>query len=170
MSSFESALKKTLRWEGGYVNDPEDRGGETYCGISRKSHPTWEGWDILDKAGSDPQAPIRMHRSVEDFYKDNYWDKICGSQIFSGQVASALFDFAVNSGVATASKIIQRIVGVEADGVIGKHTIGAINNSSVNLTNTLCEKRLEFLKSINPQYAKKYIKGWTNRVNSFKTL
>ena len=45
---FEDIFNKTMGIEGGYVDDPDDRGGETYKGISRKNHPAWEGWEIID--------------------------------------------------------------------------------------------------------------------------
>ncbi len=46
--SFEEALDHTLQFEGGYANDPADRGGETFRGISRVSHPDWPGWAEID--------------------------------------------------------------------------------------------------------------------------
>ena len=39
MAHFERAIDKTLAWEGGYVNDPKDPGGETKYGISKRAHP-----------------------------------------------------------------------------------------------------------------------------------
>ncbi len=47
--SFAEALKHTLEFEGGYANDPADRGGETFRGISRKNWPRWSGWDLIDQ-------------------------------------------------------------------------------------------------------------------------
>jgi len=49
MAEFNIALQKTLAHEGGYSNDPNDMGGETYKGISRASHSVWKGWAIVDK-------------------------------------------------------------------------------------------------------------------------
>jgi hypothetical protein len=48
-ADFSAALSLTLAKEGGYVNNKKVRGGETYCGINRKSHRRWEGWKIIDK-------------------------------------------------------------------------------------------------------------------------
>ena len=46
---YKEAIKKTLKYEGGYVNDKDDRGGETYRGVSRRYHPNWSGWKIVDE-------------------------------------------------------------------------------------------------------------------------
>lgn len=48
MAYFGDAFKKLSIKEGGYVNDKDDAGGETYRGISRKYNPTWQGWTMID--------------------------------------------------------------------------------------------------------------------------
>ena len=48
MADFTKAYALTAAYEGGYVDDPEDAGGETYRGISRRYHPSWQGWQIID--------------------------------------------------------------------------------------------------------------------------
>ena len=60
MADFKKALTETLRHEGGYVNDPKDPGGETYKGISRKNHPDWEGWNIIDEKKILSSFPINL--------------------------------------------------------------------------------------------------------------
>ncbi|MDR1308836.1 MAG: hypothetical protein LBL95_02880 [Deltaproteobacteria bacterium] len=81
---FEDVYKKTEKFEGGYVNDPQDKGGETFRGISRKAHPDWEGWPLIDAAkelvGDTPRAIDRhfendqeMAAMVSRFYRVNYW-------------------------------------------------------------------------------------------------
>ena len=49
MAIFNLAYKKLEVAEGGYVNDPDDKGGETYKGISRKANPNWAGWISIDQ-------------------------------------------------------------------------------------------------------------------------
>ncbi|MBW1801582.1 MAG: hypothetical protein JRJ85_12745, partial [Deltaproteobacteria bacterium] len=44
MAKFDEAFEKTTAIEGGYVFDPDDAGGETYKGISRRFNPSWGGW------------------------------------------------------------------------------------------------------------------------------
>lgn len=82
---FEKALKHTLEFEGGYVNDPADSGGETFRGISRRNWPDWPGWALIDKAkaaGCRSPAAINAHfrgdqeigRLVADFYQAAFWE------------------------------------------------------------------------------------------------
>ena len=91
--SFETAYKQTKKFEGGYVNDPVDRGGETFRGISRNNHPGWPGWPFIDGAKAEAwslgcsspnalagfidsrfQGDAVMDKLVRDFYKANFWD------------------------------------------------------------------------------------------------
>jgi lysozyme family protein len=55
MADFEIAYGETELREGGYVNDPVDRGGETHRGVARKFHPDWSGWKIIDQIKQDHQ-------------------------------------------------------------------------------------------------------------------
>ena len=48
MANFDIEFDKLIFTEGGYVNDPDDAGGETYLGISRKHNPKWDGWKKID--------------------------------------------------------------------------------------------------------------------------
>jgi len=49
MANFNQALKKTLVFEGGYVNDPDDPGGETNFGISKRAYPDLDIPNITDR-------------------------------------------------------------------------------------------------------------------------
>jgi lysozyme family protein len=92
MALFEDALKKTLLNEGGYVNDPDDPGGETYKGVARKIFSKWDGWKIVDSLKQQSGFPSSLDKNgelqnqIHDFYKVNFWDRISGdgSRIFSG--------------------------------------------------------------------------------------
>ena len=61
MIKKEAIISKTLETEGGYVNDPSDSGGETYCGIARNSNPKWEGWKIVDA-----HKPLKWNQKIQD--------------------------------------------------------------------------------------------------------
>ena len=49
MADFEKAFNKIIANEGGYVNDKDDKGGETFMGITRKNHPTIYLWEVIDR-------------------------------------------------------------------------------------------------------------------------
>lgn len=86
---FGNVLGHTLQFEGGYVNDPADSGGETFRGISRQSWPDWPGWKLIDQAKTaglkSAQAinsrfadDSQMAGLVEDFYRKNFWAPLDG--------------------------------------------------------------------------------------------
>lgn len=115
MAKFEIAYKRTKRFEGGYVNDPKDAGGETYNGISRRANPTWAGWRVVDEMKRKSNFPknLRERKSILDdlefsLYKTNYWDPVWGDKLRVQTVANDMYDTAVNMGVATSIKLSQR--------------------------------------------------------------
>ncbi|MDY6884088.1 MAG: glycosyl hydrolase 108 family protein, partial [Pseudomonadota bacterium] len=116
--SFETSFEKMILREGGYVlhKIKHDRGGSTYAGIARNFWPTWEGWKHLDKGEKPPKSLVKA------FYKTHFWDKIKGDALHE-EVAETIFDFAVNAGVKTASKLAQNTVGATVDGFIGRQSI-----------------------------------------------
>jgi len=98
--AFGKALAFVLSWEGGYSNDPDDAGGETYKGITRKHHPDWQGWQFV--AVSDwPNAD----KFVSDFYYQEYWLK-AGCDTLEPHAAMIVFDTAVNMGIGRAKELL----------------------------------------------------------------
>lgn len=134
MANFTIALKKVLKNEGGYANNPNDAGGETYKGISRKNHPTWTGWisiDQIKKAHPKGFKTILEHTpelqdKVRDFYKRRFWDELCLDTCGNQELANQAFDMAVNAGVKAGVKILQKVLGIPADGILGNVTKKAI--------------------------------------------
>ncbi len=125
MAEFKPCFEKVIIIEGGYklTNDPADRGGMTYAGISRVKNPGWPGWAKIDRGEFDEELKIM----VLDFYKKEFWDKIQGDIIGSQTVAYNLYEFGVNSGIQTSIKLCQRIIGATVDGVFGPKTLKALN-------------------------------------------
>ncbi len=143
MADFEIALARTLRFEGGYANNPNDTGGETYRGIARKFHSTWPGWQIIDTAKSNPAFPASLEANpflqslVVDFYRIEFWNKLSGEQIRCQPIANELFDCEVNMGHPTAVRILQLSLNdlsesgdalIAVDGVMGPSTLDTLNS------------------------------------------
>lgn len=133
MADFEQAIPIILKDEGGYSNNKSDKGGETYCGISRLDNPNWVGWKIID--GYKMAHPLHNGDIIKDTvldgfvhaqYKAKYWDKIQGDNISSQRVANFLFDWFVNSGYH-AVEHLQKCLDIRADGVMGSGTVAATN-------------------------------------------
>lgn len=118
MANFDRAFKKTMKHEGGYVDDPDDRGGETYRGISRRFHPSWGGWSFIDASKNEDEFPKCLGEneaidiSVSQFYKDQFWNRFQGDQIRDQAIAEELFDTGVNMGVHRAVTFLQQALNV----------------------------------------------------------
>ena len=153
MANFDFAFNKLLKFEGGYVDDKDDKGGETKYGISKNAY---QNIDIENLTRQDAMK----------IYKRDYWDKIKGEQIKNQRVAEYLFDMAVNMGVGSASKIVQEIVGVKVDGIVGRKTLNAIN--SYNPDMLIAEMRLKRIQRYiniveSKKTNKKFLLGWIKR-------
>jgi len=172
MPNFTTSLQTLLRNEGGYVNDPDDPGGETYKGIARKMNPKWSGWKIVDEQKKKKNFPKnlatnkQLTANIVVFYRLNYWDKINGDLIGDPDVAFSIFDFAVNAGVVTSAKLAQKVAGVKQDGVIGKMSIAALNKmqSELFLAKFTLEKITRYIKIVEAKpTSKKFFYGWIRR-------
>ena len=153
--NYDAALKATLRYEGGKVDDPRDPGGRTAYGVTQNTYNAWR-----TKHGLSQKDVFQIADSeVAAIYRQEYWDKIRGDDLPDG-LDMAVFDFAVNSGVSRASKYLQSLVGVTQDGQIGPKTIAA---AKAYLGVRLTDMRLGFLKGL-PTWAT-FGRGWSNRIN-----
>ena len=151
---FDAAARKTIQIEGGYVNDPDDPGGETKFGISKRQYPKL---DI--RRLTKPQARAIYHR--------DYWLPMGCDQIASGRLAAKIFDIGVLTGVPRMSRILQQAcnglgAGLVVDGHIGPVTTGWINTQDpcliLNEVVALAETYLTGLGR------KKCLQGWLRRV------
>lgn len=155
--NFEESLAHVLKHEGGYVDHPKDPGGATNLGCTKK---VWEEWVGHEVTKDDIKALTIA--DVSPLYKARYWDK-CRCDDLPRGVDFAVFDFAINSGVGRASKLLQRAVGVAADGAIGPATLAAVADANPReLATKICELRLAFLQAL-PTW-ETFGKGWSRRV------
>lgn len=164
MAEFKISLAKTLSFEGVYSNDLADRGGETYCGISRISFPHWEGWGVIDSqkklfgVQSLRNGIPQVNLFVEALYRDQFWGPCLCDKLLSQTVANIYFDMAVNLGIKRATEILQRALAMSGspslliDGKIGPTTLdaanrlvstGATNRSDFNLIMNIGPWRLD---------------------------
>src|SRR6478672_7055039 len=151
MADFLTSFNVVMGVEGGYANDPDDTGGETYKGISRKNFPKWKGWSIIDtikravgnsalaidKAGA---TNLSLQTLVHEFYKTNFWNVLSLDKVKFQGIATELFDTAVNMGTGVAADFLQITLNVlnrngadypdlAEDGQIGSATVNALNSN-----------------------------------------
>ena len=193
MADFELAYGETELHEGGYVNDPDDRGGETHRGVSRRFHPEWAGWEIIDEIKREHTDDFvrrinedsRLVELSKQLYREKYWLPIQGDDIPDQHVANQLFDTGVNQGVATSLRYLQEGLNllnrnatsypdIAVDGAMGPETLAGLDNFL-----RLEEGRPDYLlKMMKVMQAARYIeimradatqekfaRGWLNRVN-----
>ena len=172
MATFLPALQKVLAHEGGYVNDPDDPGGETYKGVARAMHSKWSGWVRVDIAKNKSVFPANLEKDTElqnevaQFYQVNFWDALSADNIESQLVADSIFDFAVNAGLKTSASLAQMVVEAETDGVIGFESLEKINafNPEHFLAAFTVAKIARYIAIIKKRpESKKYLYGWVSR-------
>lgn len=144
--------------EGGYVNHPRDPGGATDRGITQR---TYDAWNDLRGVERKPVRGISK-AEADQIIASQYLAPVRFDDLPSG-LDYAVADYAVNSGPNRAARELQRLVGVDADGVIGAHTLAAVNqHDPAQLVMRLCAARMAFLRSLSTWDA--FGAGWTVRV------
>ena len=162
MKNWDASFNWLMEDEGGFVNDPRDKGGMTNLGVTQANWEAYVGRPVVEKEMRALTPDV-----VKPFYKTRYWNKIKGDGLPSG-VDYCVFDMAVNSGPGQAARFIQRVCAVTADGIIGPKTLDAIHSDDpAELINAFCDDRLEWLKTLSS--FKTFGKGWTARVERVRS-
>lgn len=142
ISDFSRAYDALIAHEGGYSNDPADRGGETYKGIARAFHPSWPGWVQVDACKQLEDFPSCLDSNtaldgmVREFYRAEFWD-VYSADSLPHALAAEIFEQAVNLGNGAATRNIQRacnclnrggrlFANLAVDGGFGKMTLYAV--------------------------------------------
>ena len=159
-----SEAKKT-----GFVNDPDDSGGATMCGLTIATYNIY----CKKKGYPMPTETSLNNMSFErwaDVLKSLFWNRWKADDIISQDIANILVDWVWASGV-NGIKIPQRILGVKDDGIVGAKTIAAINSTDpIELFQKIHDARIKFVDDIvrNRPSQKKFIKGWKRRINAIQ--
>ena len=154
MKVYDPAMEHILKFEGGYVNDPDDPGGETNYGISKKAYPDADIKNMTE------------HRAKEIYYND-YWLKNKVDRLHP-ELQIIFFDMCVNLGGSGATKILQKTANqklskkLKVDGKIGIKTIGG---SKVVNADRLTTGRIKYYSELVAKKTKldKYYYGWIRR-------
>jgi lysozyme family protein len=159
--NYNQSLDMLLQHEGGYTNHPDDPGGPTNFGITI--------YDYRKYVNPQADAADVKHMDIEEakkIYRARYWDSQKCDELPSG-VDYAIFDYGVNSGIGRSAKVLQRLVGADADGKIGPNTLKAVQDyvdrkGAGALVQAICDERLDFLHNLRtwPVFGK----GWGRRV------
>lgn len=173
--------------EGGYVNDEDDLGGETYKGIARNRVPgsSWEGWKTIDELKKEGQIKrnkqfSQLDESVRKFYDENYFNKSRADEFNDWGLAGQYTDAFVHTGKGNAVKTLRKAINnaskelkdhFEVDETstapLNDKEIEYINRYSRKIYNKFKEARKNYYNKLvaNNPSQKKYISGWFNRIN-----
>ena len=184
MAKFTPAYRLTSKQEGGYANHKNDKGKETYKGISRRYWPKWRGWTFIDALKDIPNFPDNLEQVhdldvlVKEFYLENFWNDLNLSSLTSQAVANEVYDTAVNMGGKASVKMLQAACNllnrdqktfkdIKEDGVIGPKTLVAIQKSEekylLKILNVLqgCHYIGQLLDDSTQEV---FLRGWLKRV------
>lgn len=170
MATLDPLAKFILSYEGGFVNDPLDHGGATNKGVTIA---TWkaQGYD-KDGDGDIDTNDLRLITDQDAIciMRTNYWSRWHGDDIADQSIANTLVDWLWGSG-RPAITIVQGMLGVTVDGIVGPKTIKKLNEiSSKDFFEKLQKRRLLYIDRIianNPSQMR-FKKGWCRRVNAIK--
>lgn len=168
MTRFDVCLAETLRWEGGWSNDPHDPGGPTMRGVTIGRYAAHMGYVLGPADGvryREITAELRQipDHVVRDIYWRWYWQP-CGAEMLPPGLELAVFDFAVNSGHPRAIRHLQKVLGVTIDGAFGPVTRNAAWRADAEAAiRALCDSRRAFLRQIPTFW--RFGRGWLRRVD-----
>ncbi|WP_107770802.1 putative peptidoglycan-binding domain-containing protein [Campylobacter concisus] len=180
MKNFTNAFYTLMSLE---FNSPKDalhknpnEKGLTFMGIYEAAHPSWQGWGQVRAAintyGDLEKASVALYNDdaliekVKIFYKKEFWDKMRLGEVDSELKACELFVFGVNVDTVPAVRVLQRLLGVVVDGIMGAQTLKALNNYDERAFDVDFDKaEITYYRNLvkaKPEYHI-YERGWINR-------
>lgn len=151
---FETALRYILENEGGFVDDPDDRGGATNMGITEAALSRWRARKV---SRGEIQALTR--EEVAKIYKKFYWDPLGLDSCPDAAIATAIFDVCVNMGVGRAGTIIHAALRA----IPGDQTIATVERREF-LAKFIAEFQDRYVDIVLQNLSQlKFLRGWINR-------
>ncbi|MBR4401339.1 MAG: hypothetical protein IKT09_06540 [Synergistes sp.] len=169
--SWTKAIAFVFHWEGGYVNDPLDRGGATNMGITQGT--LCAAYTAKIVSHNDIRRLTKTEAAT--IYQAKYWNPYQWNQ-YGEPADMILFDISVNNGLGNMAKLAQRACvslgqNIVIDGKWGSKTRAALYtlawSKGAALSKMLLTKRLNFYDAIvaSRPSQQKYLGGWRNRTN-----
>ena len=166
MADYKKLIPLIKKWEGGFVNHPNDPGGATNSGVTLSTFRSVYG---KDKTVQDLKN--MTNEQWEYIFKTRFWDRWKADDIDSQAIANLLVDWTWASGVY-GIKYPQEVLVVKTDGIVGLKTLAAINYypNKKELFDKLWNRRKKHFEDIvrNRPQSKVFLKGWLRRLSDFK--
>ena len=160
MADASKMIPHIKKWEGGYANDADDKGGCTMMGVTIGTYRRYYG---ANKTCADLQRI--SNAEWLHIFKNGYWGKMKADQIRNQSIAELCVDMCWVSG-EIAIKKIQQVLGVTADGIVGSRTLAALNGGDQRvLFEKLWQMRAQWLVQISYNgNNRKFLRGWLARL------
>ncbi len=157
-TNFDVCLAHVLKWEGGYIDHPDDPGGATNMGITIGTLSAHRG-----QQATKHDVRILTLEEAGEIYRKSYWAKVQGNDLPDGMDLVA-FDAGVNSGPYRGIGWLQQALGVPVDGIIGPVTLRAAQDApdGVQVIERACAVRLRFLRALRTWAT--FGRGWGRRL------
>jgi lysozyme family protein len=170
--AFEDTVNHIINFEGGYVDDPRDPGGATKYGISST---------FLRSIGDNTDPRDLTRDKAKEYYKVYFWDVLACEQIQSNKVQLILFDTAINMGVQSAIRILQKSLRIFApitvDGIAGPQTTSILSVAQANAGNLailidafLTIRKQTYIDISIKRNDRTFLRGWFKRVNQLARI
>lgn len=159
--TFEQAFERLIGHEGKFTDDKNDRGNWT-TGIIGKGILKGTKFGISAMTYPDLDIKNLTLEKAKEIYKRDWWDKLNADSLDTA-IVFQVWDFAINAGMGTAKRKLQKSIGMAEDGIIGPLTLKAIQKADLNdILMKFNAERLKHYTSLStwPRYGK----GWTLRV------
>ncbi len=169
--NFEKIIGRLLKAEGGYTDDPDDKGGPTNWGIIQSELAAWRGKPV----SKDDVKNLPLSEAIQ-IYKAKYWDKMGLDQLTDERLQLAIFDQGVNRGTVTAVKQAQQIANLFDAGITDDGVNGPVTSKKLNAIDVVDFCR-EYLQASEHAYVNivirnptqiKFLRGWLNRVHKLQ--
>ena len=173
MADFDVYLPLLLRFEGGYVDDPDDPGGETNKGITLRTFQQCAHEQLGIEPNSDNLKAL-TDAQAGILYRNLFWGKVRGDDIDLQDLANIVCDFYVNAGTH-ATTLLQSVLNdlgadVTVDGAIGNASIQALSGlDQTEVYRRYKQGRIAYYQDLGQKYPR-FLAGWLNRVNAFPDL
>lgn len=174
MANLKEYAAKLWSLEGSFVNHPKDKGKATNRGITYETYKAYKYFKAQPNPNISHFPTIADLKAIDftefcDILKWHSWDVWKADEIKNQSVAELVVDWHFNSG-KWGVIIPQRTIGVEADGIVGRQTLSALNGIGELQYNQIKDARKKFYTDIvlNNPTQKVFLKGWFNRINKFK--
>jgi lysozyme family protein len=168
---FDKALKHTLEFEGGYVDDPDDPGGATNCGISLRFLILTGKIEPYDFDNDGDITPVDIKNlsknQIATLYREYFWNPLY--EELPERLAIKLFDLSVNMGTKQATLLLQRVLGCRPyDGIYGPKTHRFATHTNKEVCTELVNSAARFYFNLadKRKASRKYLYGWLRRCYS----